>query len=112
MTIAQEITEKLKNSLSFRERRFRESYLLEMVLAKNGITDALVPMEKLGKVIKDYMSYERIWRDVLSDPLNAHLRGEDWSDGKILDQKYQINVLGREPGYKVFSESETHEMFG
>lgn len=97
MTIAQQIIEKLENSPSFRERRFRDRYLLEMVLAKNNINAMFVPSTQIGDVIKDYMSFERIWRDVLQE--REDLRGEDWKDGKILDQKFQMEVLGKESGY-------------
>ena len=70
-----------------------------MVLEKNKIIDMPVFLTQLMDVIKDYMSFERVWRDVLQDEDNVHLRGEDWSHGKILDQNYQINTLGRKVGY-------------
>jgi hypothetical protein len=97
MTIAQEITNKLDTHPSFIDRRFREKYLLEMVLAKN-VSGMFITADQLPNIIKDYTSYERIWRDILQD--NEELRGADWNDGKALSQKYQIEELGREVGYR------------
>ena len=97
MTIAEQIIAKLEASTSFRERRFRERGLLEMVLVKNG-AGLFITSDKLPDIIKDYMSYERVWRDVL-ETKRKDLRGEDWDHGKALSQEFQLKELGREVGY-------------
>lgn len=78
-----------------RERRFRDQYLIALILKKHGYESySVVPVNELLELAKDYVSYERVWRDVLQK--EPPLRGRDHSDGKILSQSFQIKELGRE----------------
>lgn len=70
-----------------------------------------VAWENLADVAHDWLSYDRVFRLVQSE--NPNVRPEDWeTQKKVREQNYEINVLGREPGYKVMSEEEKYALFG
>lgn len=88
----------LETSPSARERRFRDKYLMTLILKKHGYEGySVIPANEALEIAKDYVSFERIWRDVVQR--EPHLRGQDHSDGKALSQKFQIKDLGYEVGY-------------
>ena len=98
MKIYDIIKAELEKNPEARERRWRDRTLIKLVLEKNNKDGIMfVDVSFLGDFVKDYMSYERIWRQVLQD--EPSLRGEDYCDGKILSQNYQIKELGKEVGY-------------
>ena len=101
MSISDIIKEKLENFPQFRERRFREPYLVKLALRSCGLenkeeTKNALTIQELADFAHTYTSYDRLWRKCLNE--NASLRGLDWSDRKIYEQKTQIN-LGYEVGY-------------
>ena len=97
MTIYSLIKKKLEADWRFRERRFREDGLIQLVLEKHNKSNQLfVDTNFLKDFVKDYMSYEREWRAVTSEC--KELRGNDWSDGKVLADQEKIR-RGYESGY-------------
>lgn len=88
----------LEDNPSARERRFRDRYLTMLILKKHGYEGySVIPANEQVEICRDYVSYERTWRDVLQK--ESHLRGQDHSDGKILAQKFQLEDLKLEVGY-------------
>ena len=96
-TIYDQIKSYLEHHSYARERRFRNKALVEMLLEKHGDGSMFFPLSKLKDFVEDYVSYERVWRLVLEDC--PELRGNDYKDKDIYEQKFEIERLGREVGY-------------
>ncbi len=84
-----------------RERRHKNEAIIAMLLDKYGDP---VPTSKLAEFSKDFTSYDRIWRLVLSE--HPDLRGQDYADKDIYEQEFQINMLGMESGYHKLKQLE------
>src|SRR3990167_11477875 len=102
MTIQNIIKEKLEQNISFRERRFREPYLVKLALRSCGLenkeeTKNALTIQELADFAHTYTSYDRLWRKCLNE--NEHLRVKDWNDRRIYEEQAQIN-LGYEAGYR------------
>lgn len=95
-TIYSTIKDKLEADSDFRERRWRDKYLVDLILEKHGKYGMFVDINFLPDFAKDYTSYERIWRQVLAE--NEDLRGDDYGDKEVLEQKEMLK-LGYESGY-------------
>lgn len=69
-----------------------------------------VSWENVADVSHDWISYDRVFRLVQSE--NPNVRPHDWeTQKKVREQKFEINVLGREPGYKELTEDEKYALF-
>lgn len=97
MKICSQIKQKLEDSESFRERRFRAPFIVEMVLEKHGKSGVMfIDKNFLQDFAEDYATYIRNWQLVLKE--NEDLRGEDYDDKDIVEQE-KILELGFEVGY-------------
>lgn len=97
-TIYNHIKAKLEVDTRFRERRYRDVGLVDLILEKNNKTGSMfVDINFLPDFARDYVSYERVWRKVLEE--NPDLRGDDYGDKEVLEQQVQID-LDYQPGYK------------
>src|SRR3990167_3878921 len=107
MTIYDTIKDKLEDFPQFRERRFREPYLVKLALRDRNLEEKEVfylgdnkyelTLRELADFAHTYTSYDRLWRKCLNE--NEHLRGKDWNDRRIYEEQAQIN-LGYEAGYR------------
>lgn len=99
----EEIKAKLEKYPLFRERKYRYKYILVMALRELGYTHIKLG-DKMPQLSEDSMidfairfdSYRHAWTDVTKDC--KELRGKDYDDKKMLEQKKQIE-LGYSPGY-------------
>ena len=99
MTLYSKIQKDLENDPQLRERRFSRHYL-----AKNALFDTSLyvkwqdgqqlTLDDLIAFYTRYDSYRHEWGKVLLE--NPHLRGADYSDGKILSEQVQLSQ-GYEP---------------
>lgn len=70
-----------------------------------------ISWENLDDIAHDWLSYDRVFRLCQSE--NPDVRPHDWEERKkIREQDYEINVLGREAGFKEMSENEKYELYG
>jgi hypothetical protein len=54
--------------------------------------------DKVREIAQDWLSYDRVFRLCQSE--NPELRGQNWEEQKkIKEQKFEVEVLGREVGY-------------
>lgn len=95
-TIYDQIKKHLEKHSYARERKFRDRALVDMLLEKHGDGSMFFPTGKLEAFARDFESYSRMWRLVLQE--NEELRGEDYGDKVVLEQREQIK-LGYEPGH-------------
>ncbi len=85
----------------------RHKAIKEMLQDKYEVVD----WSNLPDVAHDWISYDRVFRLVQSE--NPNVRPENWEEQKkVREQKYEVNVLGREPGYKVLTEDEKYALYG
>lgn len=97
MTIYNQIEKLLENNTDARERRFRDQYLIDLILEKHNKTGAMfVDVTFLKDFAKDFESYSREWRQVTKT--REDLRGEDYGDREILEQEKMVK-LGYESGF-------------
>ena len=97
MTIYAQIENLLENNEDARERRFRDQYLIDLILEKHGKSGSMfVDVHFLKDFAKDFESYSREWRHVTRT--REDLRGEDYGDKEVLEQG-KILRLGYEVGY-------------
>lgn len=97
MKIYDHIKRKLESTPSARERRFRDQHLVDLILEKHGKHSMFVDINFLPEFAKDFVSYERVWRQVLQN--EESLRGDDYGDKEVLEQQVQID-LDYQAGYK------------
>lgn len=82
-----------------RERRQKDVYLVRLLTA--FWSKKSFPNESaLVDLIRDYTAADRAWRKILEE--NLGLRGQDYTDKKVYEQKTQIG-LGYESGYNELS---------
>lgn len=96
ITIYDTIKDHLENHPSARERRFKDRALIELLQEKYQGGGMFFPTDKLADFAHDFVSYDRIWRLILSE--NPELRGDDYKDKESLEQEKILN-LGYEVGY-------------
>ena len=94
----EQILEKLKIDLSFRERRNKNLGIAVLLKEKYHLD---IELSRLKAVIEDANSMDRYWR--LHTRNYPDLRGKDYGDKKEYTQKVQLN-LGYESGYKELSK--------
>lgn len=80
------------NNTQSRERRFRHIYITNLLELKYK----LITWGDVPDICTDYASCIRFWQLILKE--NESLRGHDYLDGKILQQK-QILDLGYSMGF-------------
>ena len=90
----QEILQHLEQYIEFRERRKKDKGIALILKEKYKLD---VDTSLLTRLIQDANSMDRFWRKSLLE--NEHLRGIDYNDKKVLEQKREIS-LGYEPNYK------------
>lgn len=85
----------------------RHKAIKEMLQGKYEVVD----WNNLPDVAHDWISYDRVFRLVQSE--NPNVRPHDWEEKKkVREQNYEINVLGREPGFREMTEDEKYALFG
>lgn len=100
MTTYDLVKSKLEGFPLFRERSHRGVFLTKLALRETGLElkaiDTPLSLQELTDFAMKYATYERAWRDVLSNNENAHLRGNDY------DNKTDLEIKKREElGYTV-----------
>jgi hypothetical protein len=104
----EEVKNKLINFPEFRERKFRNKFLVVLAMRKTGfkqdakMTDGYINYElKCHDDFADFAirfdSYRHTWGEVTRK--EKELRGTDWEDGEILSQQKQLE-LGYMPSYE------------
>lgn len=97
-TIYDKIKERLEKFPDFRERRFREKYLVILSLRQIGLEnkERQLTNAELVDFAHTYTSYDRLWRKCLLD--NPGLRGNDWEDRREYEETTMLG-LGYEPDF-------------
>ena len=93
----EQILEKLKIDVNFRERRNKNLGIAVLLKEKYHLD---IELSRLKAVIEDANSMDRYWR--LHTRNYPDLRGKDYGDKKEYTQKVQLN-LGYESGYNQLS---------
>ena len=98
-TIYDIIKTKLTDFPDFRERRFREKYLVKLALRSCGLenkeeTKNALTIQELADFAHTYTSYDRLWRKCLNE--NEHLRGKDYTPDKDRLEQETMLSLGYE----------------
>ena len=96
MIIYKEIQSYLEANPYARERRNKD-HAIAFMLQDKHFADGMVNIVRLTDFAKDFTSYDRIWRLVLEE--NPKLRGKDYGTKDIVEQRFEVDVLHREPGY-------------
>ena len=96
-----EIKTKLENFPNFRERRFRQNYLVKLALRKCGLEQRWekmnpISLTELADFAIAYDSYRNFWDKVLRE--NKELQGKDYADKIIYEQQKKIE-MGYSPNY-------------
>ena len=94
-TIYQRVKTYLEKNLYSRERKNRSLAIVDMLIEKYPFL-LKFPKERLIVLVKDYESYNRLFRKCQSEC--PELQGEDYSTKKIVEQRKQIE-LGYESGF-------------
>ena len=94
----QEILNKLKLEVWFRERKNRSQGIAEMLKEKYHLD---VEVSRLKAVLEDANSMDRYWRLNLDDNHYPELRGKDYDTKKKIVQQKQLEY-GYESGYNEF----------
>lgn len=94
MTIKDLIEDFLEKTPKFRERKWKDAGIVHLLIQKHYGGSFPKDRHDLIRLVKDYASADRAWRQALEH--NKDLRGSDYDDKKLLVTKKQ-----QELGYHV-----------
>lgn len=80
-----------------RERKNRKEVILEMLWDKWAHNENSISKGRAKNFADDWVSYDRIFRLVQQE--NEELRGKDYGTKDIVEQRFEVDVLHREPGF-------------
>lgn len=101
MRLKNAVEEYLKTEPKFRERKNKDRGIVNILMGRHAkLADAIrqgfLTKEYFTELMQEYASMDRAWRQALEH--DSSLRGTDYDDKKVLEQKKQIE-LGYTPGY-------------
>lgn len=90
MTIYDKVKFFLEKNVKARERKFKDKAIVHMLYESYGIEKLGITKEGLVQFVRDYASYDRMWRKVTKD--NPSLRGSDYDDKEVLEQEKMLEL--------------------
>lgn len=97
--LRQLVEDKLKEDLTFRERRNKDLGIVDLLIdrwgLRNQIDEGVLSKDRILAMVQDYASMDRMWRMILREDEN--LRGTDYDDKDKLEAETMQSLGYRGP---------------